>query len=397
MTLLDRRLFLKLSGIAGLAGTQPRLAFAAAPTENRLVFVILRGGLDGLHAVPPYADPMYHRLRPNLAVPRPGQAGGALDLDGGFGLHPGLAPLHDLYRRGELLVVPAATTRYRDRSHFDGQNMLEGGAGMPFGARDGWLNRAIASLDQDERRLGLALGPAVPLLLQGDAPVRTWAESPLPKTDADFLDRLAFTYRNDPLFMRTLADAQESREGMPEMAGGGGRRAPRGREFEAAAQVAAQLLAQPTGPRIAVMESRGWDTHFGQQWRLAGLLDQLAAGILALRDGLGAHWRDTAVMVVSEFGRTAAENGSRGTDHGVGGIALLVGGAVNGGRVTGRWPGLGANAQHEGRDVVPTTDYESLFKATLIDRLGIAPGLVEDRVFPDSRTSAPTQGLFRSA
>ena len=398
MTVLNRRRFLQLSGAAGFAAAMPRLGFAAAPTGNRLVIVILRGGLDGLHAVPPYADPEYARLRATLAVPAPGRENGALDLDGAFGLHPALAPLHPLYARGELLVFPAATTRYRQRSHFDGQNLLENGSGIPFGAKDGWLNRAIASLDQGERRLGLALGPAVPLLLQGPAPVATWAESPLPKTDEDFLKRVAYTYRDDPLFARTLAEAQGSMSaamdgGMDRGMNGG---AGRGRELLSAATAAAGLLARDDGPRVAVIESQGWDTHFGQNWRLANLLGQLSAGLVALKDGLGAHWRNTAVMVVSEFGRTAAENGSNGTDHGVGGLALLLGGAVKGGRVVGAWPGLGQAALHEGRDLRPTTDYESLFKAALIERLGVAPAVIEEKVFPDSRASAPARDLFRA-
>ena len=393
--MLERRLFLKLAGAAGVAAGSPRVALASAPTENRLVVVILRGGLDSLHAVPPYGDPEYARLRPRLALPGPGEENGALDLDGYFGLHPALAPLRRLYREGELLVVPAATTRYRDRSHFDGQNLLENGSGIPFGAKDGWLNRAIVGLDRGDRRMGLALGPAVPLLLHGPAPVATWADSPLPKTDKDFLGRLAYSYRDDPLFSRVLADA---RGGMsPSMDGSMGGETGRGKEMETAAKAAAQLLAAPGGPRVAAIESHGWDTHFGQDWRLARLFAQLSAGMVALKDGLGAHWRRTVVTIVSEFGRTAAENGSKGTDHGVGGLALLLGGAVNGGRVGGDWPGLGRTALYEGRDVRPTTAYESLFKAALIGHLGVPPAVVEDEVFPGSRDLAPAEKLFRTA
>ena len=391
--MLDRRSFLKLCCATGLAAASPRLALATVPTENRFVLVMLRGGLDGLHAVPPYADPDYSRLRPTLALAAPGRENGALDLDGSFGLHPALAPVGRLYAEGQLLVIPAATTGYRARSHFDGQNMLENGSGVPFGAKDGWLNRAIASLNQDDRRLGLALGPAVPLLLQGEASVATWANSPLPKPNEDFLRRLARTYEGDPLFARALADARGSMA--PSMGGASGRRGQRSREFETAAMAAASLLARTGGPRIAVMESQGWDTHFGQHWRLARLFAQLSAGLMALKEGLGAHWRSTVVMVVSEFGRTAAENGSRGTDHGVGGLALLLGGAVKGGRVAGAWPGLTRTALYEGRDVRPTTHYESLFKAALIGHLGVSPAVVEDRVFPQSRTLAPAEELLR--
>ncbi len=392
--MLDRRHFLHLSGAAGLTVAWPSLAGAAAPTENRLVFVILRGGLDGLHAVPPHGDADYYRLRPNLAVPAPGQAGGALDLDGSFGLHPALAPLHRLYNDGELLVVPAATSVYRDRSHFDGQNLLENGSGIPFGAKDGWLNRAIAQMSDGNRRLGLAMGAAVPLLLQGNARVVTWAESPLPKASEDFLKRLAYTYRHDALFARALAEAQGSMS--PAMEPAAYRRSMRGKAVVTAAKAAAELLVRDDGPRVAVMEAQGWDTHFGQKRRLTGLFEQLSTGLVTLKDGLGDHWRRTAIIVVSEFGRTAAENGSNGTDHGVGGLALLLGGAVKGGRVLGPWPGLSQAALHEGRDLRPTVDYESLFKAMLIDHLHLSPASVEDKVFPNSRPLEPATDLFRS-
>ena len=389
-----RRSFLKLGAAAGLAAAGPRLAFAAAPTDRRLVLVILRGGLDGLHAVVPYADPDYRRLRPTLALGAPGEENGARDLDGAFGLHPALASVRRFYARGEMLVVPAATTRYRARSHFDGQNLLENGTGVPFGARDGWLNRALWSLGRGDRRLGLALGPAVPHVLRGRAPVAAWADSPLPRAGEDFLRRLAQAYRDDPLFARALAEARgAARPSMTEMPAGRDRR---GHELETAATAAAELLARKDGPRIAVIESQGWDTHFGQDRRLSRLFSRLSAALDALEAGLGSRWRDAAVMVVSEFGRTAAENGSRGTDHGVGGLALLLGGAVRGGRVAGTWPGLGPADLHEGRDVRPTTAYESLFKAALIDHLGVAPAVVEDEVFPDSGELAPMENLFRA-
>ena len=392
--MLDRRSFLKLCCAIGAASANPRLAFATVPTENRFVLVLLRGGLDGLHAVPPYADPEYGRLRPTLAIAAPGQENGALDLDGSFGLHPALAPLKRLYGEGQLLVIPAATTGYRARSHFDGQNMLENGSGIPFGAKDGWLNRAIVSLNQGDRRLGLALGPAVPLLLQGEAAVATWADSPLPRTNEDFLQRLAHTYRGDPLFARTLADARGSMApSMESMPDGGNQRS---RAFKIAATAAASLMARNEGPRIAVIESQGWDTHFGQHWRLTRLFGQLSDGLIAFKEGLGAHWQRTAVLVVSEFGRTAAENGSRGTDHGVGGLALLLGGAVKGGRVAGAWPGLTPAALYEDRDIRPTTHYESLFKSALIRHLGASPSTVEDKVFPRSRSLAPAEDLFRT-
>ncbi|MEE4174826.1 MAG: DUF1501 domain-containing protein [Xanthomonadales bacterium] len=383
---------------AGLAALPARLALAAAPTDRRLVLLLLRGGLDGLHAVVPYEDPQYRALRPTLALPPPGEAGGVLDLDGDFGLHPALGPLRTLYGRGELAVLPAATTAYRDRSHFDGQNLLENGSGKAFGARDGWLNRAVAALGEggaagEQARLGLALGPAVPLILRGDGGVQTWSDSRLPEVSEDFLKRLAKVYASDPAFEAALAQARGAPT--PEIDGMGGRRRPFGDgDLVLSARAAADLLKRPDGPRVAVMESQGWDTHFDQGRRLDALLGDISAALVALRDGLGPAWRHTAVLVVSEFGRTAAENGSRGTDHGIGGLALLAGGNLRGGRVLGDWPGLAKRNLYEGRDLQPVNAYEDLFAAALVDHLGLAPDVVDRFVLPSGRADRRLSGLF---
>ena len=384
--MLDRRRFLHLSGASlGAALASSRLAFAAAPTDNRFVFIFLRGGLDGLHALAPYADADFRRLRPRLA---PG-AEDLLDLDGYFGMHARLGALMPLWQAGELAFVPAATTRYRSRSHFDGQNLLENGTARPFGASDGWLNRAILGLNAGDRRLGLSLGPAVPLILQGDAHVQAWTNEQLPDLDEDFLARLAIVYREDALFARALGDAT----GAPEPMMGD---SPPDNGFLLAATAAADLLARDGGPRIAEMELTGWDTHVNQAHRLNGLFEQLAQGILTLRDGLGDAWARTVVVVGSEFGRTAAENGSAGTDHGTGGLAILAGGAVQGGRIAGDWPGLTPTALFEARDLRAVNAYEAIFKAVLIGHLGLDPAYAERVVFPDSASSDPFTGLVRA-
>lgn len=383
--MLNRRRFLQLSG-ASLAASlaAARLAFAAAPTDNRFVFVFLRGGLDGLHALAPYGDADFRRLRPRLA---PG-AEDLSDLDGYFGLHRGFDAAMPLWQAGELTFVPAATTRYRNRSHFDGQNLLENGTARPFGASDGWLNRAILGLNAGDRRLGLSLGPAVPLILQGAAHVQAWANENLPDLDEDFLARLAIVYRDDPIFARALDDAN----GSPEPMMGAN---PPDNGFLLAATAAADLLARADGPRIAVMELGGWDTHFNQAPRLTPLFGQLARGLVTLKEGLGEAWARTVVVVGSEFGRTAAENGSSGTDHGTGGLAILAGGAVRGGRIAGDWPGLTPTALFENRDVLAVNAYESIFKAVLTGHLGLAEDYAERVVFPDSAALHPFPGLLR--
>lgn len=388
--MLNRRSFLQLSGAglaAALAGS--RVAFASAPTENRFVFVFLRGGLDGLHALVPYGDADLLRLRPGLAAPLTPGEGGVFDLDGYFGLHQGFEALMPLWRSGELSFIPAATTRYRDRSHFDGQNLLENGTGRPGGARDGWLNRALLQLNEGDRRLGLSLGPAVPLILQGRAPVQAWSNEELPDLDEDFLARLAIVYRQDPLFEAALAGGMGSIQ--PDMAGD----APTRDNFLIASRAAADILAAPQGTRIAVLELGGWDTHYGQGGRLTPLFRRLAQGLLALREGLGSDWSRTVVMVASEFGRTAAENGSQGTDHGTGGLAMLAGGAVQGGRIAGDWPGLSPRALYEERDLLAVNAYESVFKTILIRHLGLDAGFAEQMIFPDSGNLTPFEGILR--
>jgi uncharacterized protein (DUF1501 family) len=391
MSMLERRSFLTgAAALAALAST--RAAFAAAPTDRRFVLILLRGALDGLHALPPHGDRDYRRLRPTLAL----SPDAVLDLDGYFGLHPALGDLVPLYRAGELLLVPAAATSYRDRSHFDGQNMLENGSGKPCGAQDGWLNRAIVGLNGGDHRLGLALGPSVPLILQGPARVRSWSDSGLPAADEDFLARMTVAYQNDPLFAAALRDARGGATPAVAMGDMAGEARP-AQVYLKAARAAADLLARPDGPRVAVLESQGWDTHFAQERRLKELLGELSRGLLELKSGLGEAWRETVVIVVSEFGRTAAENGSRGTDHGTGGFALLAGGAVAGGRIVGDWPGLSERALYEGRDVLAANAYERLFKAVLVGHLGLDPGFVEDRVFPASRAQSPMDGLLRQA
>lgn len=391
----SRRSFLKTGSATLLnALTMTGTAFAGAPTDKRLILIFLRGGMDGLHALPPYEDRDYKALRPHLAQKAQREGGKTIDLDGYFGLHEGLTALHPMYQAGDLLFVPAAATQYRARSHFDGQNMLENGSGVPDGAKDGWLNRAILGLNEGDHRLGLALGPSVPLILTGAAEVHTWSKSPLPEVDADFLQTLSAMYQSDAQFLDALHDATGALDpNVPlDMFRGNPASA---RNFPLSARAAADLLSRADGPRIATMELQGWDTHFGQNGRLMSLFKQVSKGVLELRNGLGPLWPETVVMVVSEFGRTAAENASKGTDHGTGGLAMLAGGGIGGGRIMGNWPGLSPKALYQDRDLRAVNDYEGLFKAVLSQHMGLDLAYIEDRVFPNSRALAPMDGLLR--
>ena len=383
---------------AGLAATAaPRFAFASVPTDKRLVIVLLRGAMDGLSAVPAFGDRDYQAARNGIGTPPPGAgADAALDLNGFFGLAPALRGLHGRYARGELVVLHAIASPYRDRSHFDGQNLLENGSATPFGLADGWANRSLAALPEATRSgrkdLGIAIAPSMPLMMRGPAPVTSWSPSVLPAPSADLVARIRSMYEvGDPALARALVAAAEAN-------GAAGPSARGDDAFAALMGAAARFMTSPDGPCLAMVESTGWDTHANQLGAFGVLSRNLAAldrGIDALAAGLGDRWRDTAVLVVTEFGRTVAMNGTRGTDHGTAGAAFLVGGAVKGGRVIADWPGLKPGDLHAGRDLKPTADLRSVMKAALVEHMGADPGLIERVVFPDSRAAPVLSGLFR--
>ena len=402
MTTLSRRVLLgRLAAAAALAGL-PRLSLAAAATDRRLVVVILRGALDGLAAVPPYGDRDYRAARGGLALAAPGSADGIVDLDGFFGLNPALAPLHDFYARRELLVVHAVATPYRDRSHFDGQDLLENGTATPHQASSGWLNRAIGLMQGADRTTGLAVGQTVPLLLRGAMPVSSWAPSRLPALDDAFLDKVADLYRGDPLFAQALAESERS-HGLAQQTLGDDARPMMGGDraqlVKAVAGDAGKLLAAEDGPRVAVLEAYGWDTHANQgtdKGRLTTALAGLADGLTALAAGCGPAWGKTVVLAITEFGRTVAMNGTAGSDHGTASVALLLGGAVAGGKVVGTWPGLAADRLYQGRDLAPTGDLRAVAKAVLVGHLGLPRAAVEGAVFPRSAKVAALPQLLRA-
>lgn len=399
--MITRRDFLHTLATGALAGAMPGLALAAPGVgQQRFVLVILRGGLDGLAAVAPYGDPDYRRARGGLALESPGAAGAPLDLDGFFALHPALAALHGRYQRGELAVVHAIASPYRKRSHFDAQNVLELGLATPHASRQGWLNRALPLLRglqlERSQEHAMAIGQSLPLVLRGPHRAGSWAPSRLPGPDDDLLERLVTLYARDA-FLGPKLEAALHAERMAGNAGDARRRA--GADFGAVAEMAARMLADESGPRIAVMEAGGWDSHANQglaQGALAARLRRLDEGLDRLASGLGPAWRHTVVVVVTEFGRTVAMNGTRGTDHGTASVALLLGGAVDGGRVLGDWPGLARGRLHDGRDLLPTTDLRALFKGVLRDHLGVSTPDLETRVFPSSHGARALSGLVEA-
>ncbi len=388
--MLTRRNALGLlgAGFAAGAASLPRIAFAAAETDKRLVVILLRGAMDGLSAAPPYGDPDYERARTGLALANP------IKLDATFGLHPNLGGMKQLYDSGELIVVHAAATPYRDRSHFDGQNLLENGSEQPYGLDTGWLNRALAQLPGTGKPLGVALNSHMPLMLRGPAPVTSWAPSLMAPPDADTVQRLASLYgETDPLLASNFASAQGANGVAMGTASGGGYQA-----FVGLMTAAAKFLTAPDGERIAMVEIGGWDTHVNQVAAFSPLstnLTTLDHGLAALKTGLGPAWKDTAVLIVSEFGRTVAMNGTQGTDHGTAGVVFAAGGALKGGHVLADWPGLAPANLYQARDLKPTTDFRSIATGVLRDHMGLQ-GAQLAAVFPSSSPIKPKDGLIRA-
>lgn len=436
MRTLKRREFLHGGAMAlGGAFLTSRLAFArTGSSKSRLVFIVMRGALDGLAAAPPYGDPDYAGLRRELALKAPGSPGGALPLNGFFGLHPSLAFLRDSYAARELVVFHAVASPYRERSHFDGQDVLENGSLQPHAVQTGWLNRALASLQNGQgKELGVALGQNFPLVMRGPASVTSWSPSKLTALDEDTLERITDLYAGDPLLAARLADAlaADAIAGAPEaamqasppaaalsapgeMAGSAVRAAAtpsdmaanqpilqRGKpmRYTEVVRAAAGFLRRDDGPQVAVFDTTGWDTHANEgnaEGQLAGRLGALDAGLRTLKDELGPAWGNTAVVLATEFGRTAATNGTRGTDHGTATAAFLLGGAVQGGRVMADWPGLSPRSLYQGRDLKPTTDLRSVLKGVLSEHLLVSSGALENSVFPGSADARPIKGLFRA-
>ena len=368
------------------------LALAAAPTDKRLVVVILRGALDGMAAVVPYGDADLLRLRPGLVPPQPGQPNGLLDLGGFYGLHPALAGMYDLYRAGQLLPVHAVAGPYRSRSHFDAQDYLESGADERLSS--GWLNRAVEAMPGHKANTALAVGVTVPLMLRGMAAVSTYAPTGYQALSPELYARIADLAHDDallgPVVTEGLADRGFSTGTLSDLQQSGDRNA-----VANVAAAAGKLLSAADGPRVAVLEGGGWDTHAAQAQRLVAPLKQLDAGVTALKQSMGAAWEQTAVLVLTEFGRTARVNGTGGTDHGTASVAFIAGGAVAGGHVGGTWPGLSDSKLFENRDLAPTTDARALAMALLVEHLGV-PVAAMPAVFPGSTGVNLQSGLLHA-
>jgi len=373
----------------------PKFARAADGRDPRLIVVILRGALDGLATVAPIGDPDYVALHGSIALSADGPHAATM-LDSFFALHPSMPEFARMYRENKAAVIHAVSTPYRDRSHFDGQDVLESGYAGPGRVQSGWLNRALEVLPKGERvTRALAVGPTTPLVLRGAAPTVGWAPVALPQADDDTAARLVDLYRHrDPALGVALSQGLQ----LEKVALGDDMRPKPGvNNMRVVARGAAKVMAADDGPRIAALAFDGWDTHAnegGPVGRLAQLLSGLDGALAEFESGLSGRWRDTVVVVATEFGRTVRINGTEGTDHGTGTIALLAGGAVKGGRVIANWPTLKPVSLYEGRDLAPTTDLRAVIKGVLSDHLGISENALASSVFPDSAMAKPMRGLI---
>lgn len=387
-TAFDRRSVLAGSLVLG-AGTLalPRLAFAQGTGSRNLLFVLLRGAADGMAMLAPVGDPGFAALRgASLAdyetAPRIGSF---------FAVHPALAGIAGSAEAGEALFVHAAATAYRERSHFDGQNLIETGGTAPYATKDGWLNRLAGLMNERAPAplRALAIAQAVPLALRGSAPVSNYAPSALPQASEDLMARVSQLYAADGELGPLWARALETRA----MAGDDGMRNLD--DARAAGELAASLMRDAGGARIGMIELGGWDTHANQRGAFARSARQLDALLAAYKTAMGGAWADTMVVVATEFGRTARLNGTGGTDHGTASAALIMGGAVRGGRVIADWPGLADNQLYEGRDLAPTIALESVVAGAVAEHLRLDPKLAMARLFP-GRSDTPLSGIVRS-
>ncbi len=406
--LINRRQVLGIGMSFASWSFAPKLASAGRHRDPRFVFVNLRGAMDGLSLLAPFGDPAYEAVRQGLIVPTTGKNSG-FRLDNLFVLNPNMPNLARLWSKGDAIIFHATATPYRERSHFDAQDVLESGQSGPGAIANGWLNRLLTVLEQGKpvgSPQGLSLGTQIPLVLRGEQKVINWMPAGFRETAPGLAAQLLTLYDHaDPFLAKVLNEGLDLRDiagGEREMqnnivnAMGSGITGAR-RQFKYAGVAAGKLLAKAGGPRIAAMGLNGWDTH-QNAGPLDGRLGRLFAALDGTIDGLHSQlkdvWQDTVIIIATEFGRTAKMNGSKGTDHGTATTAIAIGGALKGGRVIADWPGLSPSALYQGRDLRPTIDLRAVFKGLIRDHLGVNAQQLSTSVFPDSPDIKPLEGLI---
>ncbi|EDK30579.1 hypothetical protein VSWAT3_24889 [Vibrionales bacterium SWAT-3] len=386
---INRRQFLGMAAAVGMSAMLPFPSFAKTRSENIFVWISLRGAMDGLNVVVPHADPDYAALRPNIGL-KPDQL---LKLDSFFGLHPSLKNCRQWYESKELSFVHACSTAYRERSHFDGQKILENGTTDPYN-KEGWLNRLLSL--SSEKYDGIAIDSGLPLIMQGKSTVASWYPNRL-KTRDKQTELLEELFQSDQMLSANFESVMK----IDELVGDQGI----GKQFKSLMSKTGDILSAENGPNIAALELGGWDTHANQgsvNGRLSNQLKTLDSGLAALKGSLGSRWNNTVIIAASEFGRTAKENGTKGTDHGTGNVMFVAGGAMankasnipssgsSGGQVIASWPGLSQENLYQGRDLKPTTDIRGVIKGVLGEHLSINTKQL-NTIFPHSEMVKPLQ------
>ena len=412
---MDRRDFLKLavlstSGLLLLDGN----GWAARATDDdknhkRLVVVFLRGAADGLNVVVPYSDSSYYVSRPTIAVPRPNESGGALRLDGHFGLHPALTSVMPLWEKGTLAFVHASGSPDPSRSHFDAQDFMETATPGLAKTPDGWLNRLLGVLPATRSSSeALSVGPTLPRILSGPIPAAnlplgkagtrpTPLDRPEIQTAFDRLytgnDPLSVAYREGEASRKKLLaelteEMQMADQGAPSPVG-----------FADEAKNLGRLMARDPGLKVAFIALGGWDTHINQgsvQGQLPNRLNALGESLSTFVQALGSAYSDTVILVMSEFGRTVHENGNTGTDHGHGNVMWVMGGNVKGGKVYGQWPGLSGNELYEGRDLAVTTDFREVISVVLESQFGLTSSQLNKVIPRGPKPTRDTREMVRA-
>ncbi|MGH7024103.1 MAG: DUF1501 domain-containing protein [Caulobacteraceae bacterium] len=431
MTLANLTRRRALLGAAGLGLTVEFLATSAladaTDATRKMVVIVCRGGLDGLSLSPPVGDPDYAGLRGPIAIAPFGAPHGALKLDDTFGLNPALTNVHALALKGEARIAPAIATPDRERSHFEAQDVLESGAAHVYATSSGWLNRAVGAMGPSAK--AISVGPTAPLILRGKVEAASWSPGGMAGRDHRLPGILQDLYARDPLLgpalaeglateamaKTALADAAASDPPMapaaaqapetmqpgssPTMQGAPTGYAPARQGLDQARKIGATLagfMTQPGGVQVAAVQIDNFDTHANQgagEGQLASRLAYVDAFLDGLHTGLGLSWKDSVVVMATEFGRTARVNGTRGTDHGTASTALVLGGALRPGGIIGDWPTLRQARLFENRDTYPTLDMRGLFKGLLRDHMGVEKTALERDVFPDSSRAPPVAGL----
>lgn len=401
---LNRRSLLGLGASLGVTvsflGTQAFAASEGDLARKKLVVVICRGGMDGLSVSPPIGDPNYAALRGSIAM----QRDQVRMLDETFGLHPELKTVYALAQKGQARIAPAIASPDRARSHFEAQDVLETGSAKVYGAETGWLNRTLEALAPVRQVEGLSVGTTAPLILRGKVQAASWSPGKLVDETARLPSLLQDLYKSDPLlgpaFARGLETEAMAETAMAGMAGANPMAAQDLARNRAGTETARKLgstlggfMIQAGGPQIAAVSLDGFDTHANQLGQIATRLAYMDAVLDGLNQGLGAEWKNTVVIAVTEFGRTARVNGTGGTDHGTASTGLILGGALKPGGIIGDWPGLAEKALFENRDTAPTLDMRGLFKGVLADHMGVDRALLDRKIFPDSLGVRPVAGL----